>query len=77
MTKHTSALLLEIDGELYRLRAAGPSWELLRLQGKRQGPSYLVGAGHCSCPDAVFRNTICKHQTAVIEQGLVKGPAHA
>jgi hypothetical protein len=72
MTKHSSALLLEIDSELYRLHLAGQAWELVRLQGKRQGAIYVVGPGHCNCPDAIFRNTTCKHQTAMVEQGLIR-----
>jgi len=35
------------------------------VESSREGTYYLVTVGSCTCPDAKYRKTTCKHQIAL------------
>lgn len=41
----------------------------------REGACYLVTAHSCTCPDAKYRKTTCKHQIAIRIAAVVHGAA--
>ena len=72
-------LSLVINEQVYTLRRGNPSTRGMRQWLLRKSPDtvYCVTRYHgvieCSCPDASFRGSQCKHARALVALGLLSG----